>query len=105
MRHFRLSIYKKGDHQAAFFCFWSDAPLQQHGTDMADGPGRVQPFRANADAVHDAVATERADGYIQVGLTLFGHCVAAGREEAVALQQGGRTQELGRVPPKTRAAG
>ena len=72
---------------------------------MADGPGRVQPFWANADAVHDAVAAEQAEGVVQFGQTLFSHCVAAIRQEAVALQQGCRTQELVRVPPEARAAG
>ena len=72
---------------------------------MANGPGRVEPFRTHADTVHDAVTTEQAEGVVQIGQTLFRGVVAAIRQEAVALQQRRRTQELLRVPPEAGAAG
>ena len=46
-------------------------PLQQQIPDMTDRPGRVQAFRANADAIHDAPAAKHAERIIKIGQPLL----------------------------------
>ena len=66
---------------------------------------RVQALRAHVDAVHDRVAAEQAVRVLQVVETLAGRLVAAVGDEAIGLQQAGRTDELVRIPPERRARG
>jgi hypothetical protein len=61
--------------------------------------------RADIDAVHDRVAAEQAVRIFQVVQTLAGGFVARVGDEAVGLQQAGRTDELVRIPPERRARG
>ena len=50
-------------------CGWRLTPLgrpvEQHGADMADRFGRIQAFRADVDAVLNAVATKNAERVIE----------------------------------------
>src|ERR1700751_2566868 len=81
----------------------SDSAAQHHFLDLADRLRRVQPLRADVDAVHDRVAAEQAVRILEVVEALAGRLVAAVGEEAVGLQQAGRADELVRVPPEARA--
>ena len=67
--------------------------------------GRVQPLRADVDAVHDRVAAEQAVRILEVVEALAGVLVAAVGDEAIGLQQAGRADELVGVPPEARAGG
>ena len=82
-----------------------DRTQNHHFLDLANRLGRVQPFGANVDAVHDGVAAEQAVGVFQVVQALGGGFVAAVGDKAVGLQQASRADKLVRVPPKARAAG
>src|SRR5690606_37233116 len=70
----------------------------------AEGAGRVQPFRTDTHAVHDAAAAEQRERVVQLAQALVTGRIAAVRQEAVALQQRRRAEELLRVPPERRAA-
>src|SRR4029077_20907444 len=73
--------------------------------DLADGPGRVEVFRAGVDAVHDAMTTEQAVRVLEIVEALGRRLVAAVGDEAVGLQQARRADELVRVPPERGAGG
>src|SRR5690606_1931273 len=67
---------------------------------MPDGAGRVQSLGTNCDTVHDSPATEDTEWICKVGQTLGGGRVAAVGEEAIGLQQTGRSDELVGIPPE-----
>ena len=83
----------------------SDGAPHHQLLDLADRLRRVQPLRADVDAVHDRVAAEQAVRILEVVEPLAGRLVAAVGDEAVGLQQAGRADELVGVPPEARAAG
>src|SRR5690606_37342694 len=83
----------------------SGTALQQHVTDVTDGPGRVQTLGTYVHAVHDATATEHTERIVHGRQALFGHRVTAVSQETIGLQQRGRAEELVRVPPEGRATG
>lgn len=66
---------------------------------------RIKTFWTHVNAVHDAVATEHAEGVIQVTQSFGGGGVAAVSQPAVGCEQTGRADELVRVPPEGGARG
>ena len=88
-----------------YYTFGSGTALQQHVTDVTDGLGRIQAFRADIHAVHDATATEYAERIVQRSQTLGGLGVTAVGKETIGLQQRSGTEELVRIPPERRATG
>ena len=59
--------------------------IQQHGANVADRFGRVEPLWTDVDAILDAMAAENAEGVIQLCQTLFCRCIATVSQEAVSL--------------------
>ena len=70
---------------------------------MADSFRRVQSFRANTDAIHNAMAAEYAESIAQTVQARVRLGVAAIDQEAIGGQQTGRTDKLVRIPPERRA--
>src|SRR5690606_19697755 len=67
---------------------------------MPDGAGWVQSLGTNCDTVHDSTATEDTERVLKPGQTLGSSCVTAIGEEAIGLQQTGRSDELVGIPPE-----
>ena len=61
-------------------------PVEQHGADMTNCLGGIQAFGTHVDAVLNTVATEHAEGVIQLGQTVFGRGITTVGEESVRLQ-------------------
>ena len=59
--------------------------IQQHGANVADRLGRVEPLGTDVDAILDAMASEHAEGVIQLCQTLFCRSIATVSQEAVCL--------------------
>src|SRR5690606_23942805 len=72
---------------------------------LGDGLGGVQPLRTHLGAVHDGVAAVELERVLKVVETLVRGVVASVRNPAVGLQQGGRAEVVGLVPPVAGAAG
>ena len=85
--------------------FHQTAPPHHQLLDLADRLRRIEPLRADVDAVHDRVAAEQPVRIFEVVEPLAGRLVAAVGDEAVGLQQAGRADELVGVPPEARARG
>ena len=67
---------------------------------MTNCLGGIQAFGTHVDAVLNTVATEHAEGVIQLGQTVFGRGITTVGEESVRLQQTGRTDKAVGVPPE-----
>ena len=59
-------------------------------------------FRTYVHAVHDGMATEQTIRVVQIVQTLISNGIAAVCNEAVGVQQTGRTDEFVRIPPERR---
>ncbi|MNZ96927.1 hypothetical protein D3C78_1161440 [compost metagenome] len=66
---------------------------------MPDGRPRLEPFRAERNAVVDRAATEHAERVVQGRQSFFGGRVAGIDKKAVGVQQARGTDEPFRVPP------
>ena len=62
-------------------------------------------FRTYVHAVHDGMAAEQAIRVVQIIQTLVGNGIAAVSNEAVGVQQTGRTDEFVGIPPERRTGG
>src|SRR5262245_4499936 len=83
----------------------SNRALEHQLLDFTYGTRRIEPLRADVDAVHDRMATEQAVGVFQVVKALVDRLVAGIGDEPVRLEQPGGTDELVRIPPERRAGG
>ena len=80
-------------------------PVEQHRADMTNCLGGIQAFGTHVDAVLNTVATEHAEGVIQLGQTVVGRGITTVGEKSVRLQQTGRTDKAVGVPPEGRTTG
>ena len=63
----------------------SCSSIQQHVSDMTNGPRGIESFRADIDTVLDTVTPEHTKGVIELGETLVGCLITAVCEEAIGL--------------------
>ena len=76
--------------------------FQHNFFNLTDGTGRIQVFRTYVHAVHDGMAAEQTIRVVQIVQTLIGNGIAAVGNEAVGVQQTGRTDEFVGIPPERR---
>ena len=76
------------------------ALLDQHGPDMPDCTGRIQAFGTNRYAVHDPSTSKNTERIFQLRQPFRGSSVSAVCQEAIGLQQAGRSNKFFRIPPE-----
>jgi hypothetical protein len=69
---------------------------------MANCTGRIETFRTNIYAVHDAAAAENAKRILKISQTLISSSISTVRQKAISLEQASGSDELIWIPPKTR---
>src|SRR6185437_5826002 len=77
----------------------SDRAIDQQLLDLADGLGRIEPFRASVGAVHDGVAAIQLERIIQIIEAFAGRFVARIDDPAISLQQNGGPEKTVWIPP------
>src|SRR5258708_19841280 len=78
----------------------SHRPLHHELLDLGDRFGRIQPLRADVDAVHDRVTAEQPVRVLEVVEPLARRLVARVGDEPIRREQTGGADELVRVPPE-----
>jgi hypothetical protein len=63
----------------------SCSSIQQHVSDVANGPRGIEAFRADIDTVLDTVTPENTKGIIELGETLVGRLITTVCKEAIGL--------------------